>query len=142
MGPWVEEHLGSSGEDTWAHLENIWVHLGGASGSQEPTREARREELGLWRAEGLSPHPGGLILSPTPTQLYLAIALIAVVVVTGCFGYYQEFKSTNIIASFKNLVPQVGPPTPLGPFPTWTPGSPPNHLGSSMSHSPHSSKPL
>lgn len=41
-------------------------------------------------------------------QLYLAIALIAVVVVTGCFGYYQEFKSTNIIASFKNLVPQVG----------------------------------
>lgn len=43
-------------------------------------------------------------------QLYLALALIAVVVVTGCFGYYQEFKSTNIIASFKNLVPQVGPP--------------------------------
>lgn len=46
---------------------------------------------------------------PTSTQLYLALALIAVVVVTGCFGYYQEFKSTNIIASFKNLVPQVGP---------------------------------
>lgn len=43
-------------------------------------------------------------------QLYLALALIAVVVVTGCFGYYQEFKSTNIIASFKNLVPQVGTP--------------------------------
>uniref|UniRef100_A0A8C6SWG8 Cation-transporting P-type ATPase N-terminal domain-containing protein n=1 Tax=Neogobius melanostomus TaxID=47308 RepID=A0A8C6SWG8_9GOBI len=40
-------------------------------------------------------------------NLYLAITLIAVVVVTGCFGYYQEFKSTNIIASFKNLVPQV-----------------------------------
>ncbi|XP_063799995.1 potassium-transporting ATPase alpha chain 1 [Pseudophryne corroboree] len=39
-------------------------------------------------------------------NLYLAVALIAVVVVTGCFGYYQEFKSTNIIASFKNLVPQ------------------------------------
>ncbi|XP_026541078.1 potassium-transporting ATPase alpha chain 1 [Notechis scutatus] len=39
-------------------------------------------------------------------DLYLAVALIAVVVVTGCFGYYQEFKSTNIIASFKNLVPQ------------------------------------
>ncbi|NWI61679.1 ATP4A ATPase, partial [Calyptomena viridis] len=38
--------------------------------------------------------------------LYLAIALMAVVIVTGCFGYYQEFKSTNIIASFKNLVPQ------------------------------------
>lgn len=56
-------------------------------------------------------------LSLTPPQLYLAIALIAVVVVTGCFGYYQEFKSTNIIASFKNLVPQVrgGVPT------TWDP---------------------
>ncbi|XP_048450687.1 potassium-transporting ATPase alpha chain 1-like, partial [Rhincodon typus] len=40
-------------------------------------------------------------------DLYLAVTLIAVVVVTGCFGYYQEFKSTNIIASFKNLVPQV-----------------------------------
>uniref|UniRef100_H3A0Q6 Sodium/potassium-transporting ATPase subunit alpha n=1 Tax=Latimeria chalumnae TaxID=7897 RepID=H3A0Q6_LATCH len=39
-------------------------------------------------------------------NLYLAVVLIAVVVVTGCFGYYQEFKSTNIIASFKNLVPQ------------------------------------
>uniref|UniRef100_A0A8C8HYZ6 Sodium/potassium-transporting ATPase subunit alpha n=1 Tax=Oncorhynchus tshawytscha TaxID=74940 RepID=A0A8C8HYZ6_ONCTS len=39
-------------------------------------------------------------------DLYLAITLITVVVVTGCFGYYQEFKSTNIIASFKNLVPQ------------------------------------
>lgn len=42
-----------------------------------------------------------------PLQLYLAVVLITVVVVTGCFGYYQEFKSTNIIASFKNLVPQV-----------------------------------
>ncbi|XP_068384567.1 potassium-transporting ATPase alpha chain 1 isoform X1 [Eschrichtius robustus] len=42
----------------------------------------------------------------TDDNLYLALALIAVVVVTGCFGYYQEFKSTNIIASFKNLVPQ------------------------------------
>ncbi|XP_075462193.1 potassium-transporting ATPase alpha chain 1 [Ascaphus truei] len=39
-------------------------------------------------------------------NLYLAITLITVVVVTGGFGYYQEFKSTNIIASFKNLVPQ------------------------------------
>ncbi|NWS89452.1 ATP4A ATPase, partial [Toxostoma redivivum] len=43
-------------------------------------------------------------------NLYLAVALIAVVVVTGCFGYYQEFKSTNIIASFRNLVPQVSAP--------------------------------
>lgn len=48
-----------------------------------------------------------IFASPSSLQLYLAITLIAVVVVTGCFGYYQEFKSTNIIASFKNLVPQV-----------------------------------
>ncbi|NXB98987.1 ATP4A ATPase, partial [Orthonyx spaldingii] len=51
-------------------------------------------------------------------NLYLAVALIAVVVVTGCFGYYQEFKSTNIIASFKNLVPQVSAPGRAGEL-TW-----------------------
>uniref|UniRef100_A0A8C3S6A7 H(+)/K(+)-exchanging ATPase n=1 Tax=Chelydra serpentina TaxID=8475 RepID=A0A8C3S6A7_CHESE len=56
--------------------------------------------LGQGMSNNLSPP------CPLPGQLYLAIALIAVVVVTGCFGYYQEFKSTNIIASFKNLVPQ------------------------------------
>ncbi|NXB42923.1 ATP4A ATPase, partial [Leucopsar rothschildi] len=54
-------------------------------------------------------------------NLYLAVALIAVVVVTGCFGYYQEFKSTNIIASFRNLVPQVSAPG--------TPGHTWGHLG-------------
>lgn len=53
-------------------------------------------------------------LPPLSLQLYLAITLIAVVVVTGCFGYYQEFKSTNIIASFKNLVPQVSYNTRIG----------------------------
>lgn len=51
-------------------------------------------------------------------QLYLAITLIAVVVVTGCFGYYQEFKSTNIIASFKNLVPQVRSRPVVQPYTT------------------------
>uniref|UniRef100_G1RKB8 H(+)/K(+)-exchanging ATPase n=1 Tax=Nomascus leucogenys TaxID=61853 RepID=G1RKB8_NOMLE len=57
--------------------------------------------------QGTRKQAGGLRQAPRPCpQLYLAIALIAVVVVTGCFGYYQEFKSTNIIASFKNLVPQ------------------------------------
>ncbi|XP_031468129.1 potassium-transporting ATPase alpha chain 1-like, partial [Phasianus colchicus] len=60
------------------------------------------QEVPLWgrlwgRIYGADPHL---------PQLYLAIALMAVVVVTGCFGYYQEFKSTNIIASFKGLVPQ------------------------------------
>ena len=40
-------------------------------------------------------------------QLYLGIVLTAVVVVTGVFSYYQEAKSSRIMDSFKNLVPQV-----------------------------------
>lgn len=59
--------------------------------------------------------------------------------VTGCFGYYQEFKSTNIIASFKNLVPQVGPsacyPSIQSPSPTHLEPSP--AMGGGY-HQPHS----
>lgn len=40
-------------------------------------------------------------------QLYLGIVLTAVVVITGCFSYYQEAKSASIMESFKNMVPQV-----------------------------------
>lgn len=40
-------------------------------------------------------------------QLYLGIVLTAVVVVTGCFSYYQEAKSSRIMDSFKDMVPQV-----------------------------------
>jgi len=40
-------------------------------------------------------------------QLYLGIVLTTVVMVTGCFSYYQEAKSSRIMESFKNLVPQV-----------------------------------
>ncbi|KAL3887026.1 hypothetical protein ACJMK2_026982 [Sinanodonta woodiana] len=39
-------------------------------------------------------------------NLYLGIVLTAVVVVTGCFSYYQEAKSSRIMDSFKNLIPQ------------------------------------
>nr|CAH0111942.1 unnamed protein product [Daphnia galeata] len=39
-------------------------------------------------------------------NLYLGIVLTTVVVVTGCFSYYQESKSSKIMESFKNLVPQ------------------------------------
>ncbi|XP_078506487.1 potassium-transporting ATPase alpha chain 2-like [Lissotriton helveticus] len=39
-------------------------------------------------------------------NLWLAIVLIAVVVMTALFAYYQEAKSTNIMAGFKNMVPQ------------------------------------
>jgi hypothetical protein len=40
-------------------------------------------------------------------QLYLGIVLAAVVIITGCFSYYQEAKSSKIMESFKNMVPQV-----------------------------------
>jgi len=40
-------------------------------------------------------------------QLYLGIVLTTVVIVTGCFSYYQEAKSSRIMESFKNMVPQV-----------------------------------
>ena len=43
---------------------------------------------------------------PPDDNLYLGIVLTAVVVVTGVFSYYQESKSSKIMESFKNLVPQ------------------------------------
>uniref|UniRef100_A0A915JIM9 Uncharacterized protein n=1 Tax=Romanomermis culicivorax TaxID=13658 RepID=A0A915JIM9_ROMCU len=43
----------------------------------------------------------------TKFALYLGAVLTAVVVVTGCFQYYQEAKSQKIMDSFKNMVPQV-----------------------------------
>lgn len=38
-------------------------------------------------------------------QLYLGIVLMSVVIITGCFQYFQERKSSKIMESFKNLVP-------------------------------------
>uniref|UniRef100_A0A668UM00 Sodium/potassium-transporting ATPase subunit alpha n=2 Tax=Percomorphaceae TaxID=1489872 RepID=A0A668UM00_OREAU len=43
---------------------------------------------------------------PANDNLYLGIVLSAVVIITGCFSYYQEAKSSKIMESFKNLVPQ------------------------------------
>ncbi|CAG0917640.1 unnamed protein product [Notodromas monacha] len=43
---------------------------------------------------------------PSDDNLYLGVVLAAVVVVTGVFSYYQEAKSSKIINSFKNMVPQ------------------------------------
>lgn len=43
---------------------------------------------------------------PPDDNLYLGIVLTAVVVVTGVFSYYQESKSSKIMESFKNMVPQ------------------------------------
>uniref|UniRef100_A0A4W5RD62 Sodium/potassium-transporting ATPase subunit alpha n=1 Tax=Hucho hucho TaxID=62062 RepID=A0A4W5RD62_9TELE len=39
-------------------------------------------------------------------NLYLGLVLAVVVIITGCFSYYQEAKSSKIMDSFKNLVPQ------------------------------------
>ncbi|KAF5921344.1 hypothetical protein HPG69_007317 [Diceros bicornis minor] len=44
---------------------------------------------------------------PSGDNLYLGIVLAAVVIITGCFSYYQEAKSSKIMESFKNMVPQV-----------------------------------
>ena len=41
-------------------------------------------------------------------KLYLGVVLTGVVVVTGCFSYYQEAKSSKIMESFETMIPQVG----------------------------------
>ncbi|KAG5267728.1 hypothetical protein AALO_G00224990 [Alosa alosa] len=43
---------------------------------------------------------------PANDNLYLGVVLSAVVIITGCFSYFQEAKSSKIMESFKNLVPQ------------------------------------
>ncbi|XP_072513139.1 sodium/potassium-transporting ATPase subunit alpha-1-like isoform X1 [Salminus brasiliensis] len=45
-------------------------------------------------------------IDPTNDNLYLGVVLASVVLITGCFSYYQEAKSSKIMESFKNLVPQ------------------------------------
>ncbi|VDP79187.1 unnamed protein product [Schistosoma mattheei] len=44
---------------------------------------------------------------PPKDNLYLGIVLSVVVVVTGCFSYYQESKSSRIMESFKKMIPQT-----------------------------------
>lgn len=61
------------------------------------------------------------------------MVLAAVVIVTGCFSYYQEAKSSKIMDSFKNMVPQVSRPSSqrcvfkedVRESQRWTPSSPP-----------------
>ena len=43
---------------------------------------------------------------PPDDNLYLGVVLTTVVVITGVFSYYQESKSSSIMESFANLVPQ------------------------------------
>lgn len=46
-------------------------------------------------------------MAAPPFQLYLGVVLAAVVIITGCFSYFQEAKSSRIMDSFKKMVPQV-----------------------------------
>lgn len=39
-------------------------------------------------------------------NLWLGVALTVVVIITGCFSYYQEAKSSRLMDSFKNMIPQ------------------------------------
>ncbi|XP_076304509.1 sodium/potassium-transporting ATPase subunit alpha-like isoform X3 [Tachypleus tridentatus] len=48
----------------------------------------------------------GTFEEPPDDNLYLGIVLSAVVIITGCFSYYQEARSSKIMESFKNMVPQ------------------------------------
>ncbi|CAB1429375.1 unnamed protein product, partial [Pleuronectes platessa] len=43
---------------------------------------------------------------PVHDNLYLGVVLSAVVIITGCFSYFQEAKSSRIMDSFKKMVPQ------------------------------------
>lgn len=43
--------------------------------------------------------------STDPSNLYLGIVLSAVVLITGCFSYYQSSKSAALMAQFKNFIP-------------------------------------
>ncbi|XP_068098327.1 potassium-transporting ATPase alpha chain 2-like [Hyperolius riggenbachi] len=64
----------------------------------------------FWIAAALCFLAYGLQAAQDPTvskdNLWLALILIGVVLVTALFAYYQEAKSTNIMAGFKNMVPQ------------------------------------
>ncbi|XP_025206960.1 sodium/potassium-transporting ATPase subunit alpha-like isoform X3 [Melanaphis sacchari] len=43
---------------------------------------------------------------PNDDYFYLGVVLVAVVIITGIFSYYQQAKSSAIVDSFRNLVPQ------------------------------------
>ena len=47
----------------------------------------------------------GYILKKEVENLYLGIVLFAIVIITGTFTYFQEKKSDDLMASFKNMMP-------------------------------------
>ncbi|XP_006168897.1 sodium/potassium-transporting ATPase subunit alpha-4 isoform X1 [Tupaia chinensis] len=54
-------------------------------------------------AYGIQVHFGQ---KPAKDNMYLGLVLAFVVIITGCFSYSQEAKSSRIMESFKNMVPQ------------------------------------
>lgn len=54
----------------------------------------------------------GISISQDPAtpldNVWLGVALVVVIVGTGCFQFYQENKSDNIMESFKKMIPQEG----------------------------------
>jgi len=64
----------------------------------------------LWAGSALSFISYGIEKTTTTDSsdetLYLGIVLAVVVIVTAIFSYYQESKSSKIMKSFKNMVPQ------------------------------------
>ncbi|KAJ4463089.1 ion-transporting P-type ATPase [Paratrimastix pyriformis] len=53
----------------------------------------------------LVPFIPGNSTKPDPNNLYIAIVLVVVVILTGIFQYMQEAKSSKILAGFKDLIP-------------------------------------
>ncbi|XP_062817131.1 potassium-transporting ATPase alpha chain 2 [Anolis carolinensis] len=56
-----------------------------------------------WIAFGIQYGQG---VSSAFDNLYLGVVLALVVILTGMFAYYQESKSTNIMAGFSKMIPQ------------------------------------
>ncbi|XP_006832036.1 PREDICTED: potassium-transporting ATPase alpha chain 2-like [Chrysochloris asiatica] len=64
----------------------------------------------LWIGGTLSWIAYGIEYSSNPASpldnVYLGVVLAVVVILTGMFAYYQEAKSTNIMATFSKMIPQ------------------------------------
>ena len=47
------------------------------------------------------------IAPSSPTNMYLGIVLAGIILLTACFTFYQEAKSSAIMAGFKNMIPPI-----------------------------------
>jgi sodium/potassium-transporting ATPase subunit alpha len=60
----------------------------------------------LWLAAALC-YLAYILDNTIPDNLYLGIVLTAVTWMTGCFSFYQEYKSAAIMEGFKSFLPQT-----------------------------------